>query len=281
MRFHPPVRFELSVLFVSISVLPQNATVSRCLALLLDVCTVCRKLEYLNAPSFFSPLRLLRYLHLFTYRLRSLIARALALRLLSSFPPGDTVLSNLVWISTLWVVSRVLVYHTFLAVIFVVLRDCGPPDRRVRLGRTPFIPTTVREGVLFPTEETLSEWPFQIVSFHGLFMVKLFIYAGPQAFRAERAGAGVPATNLNEVLDNDDADLVAILGIHLPQRIRFSRLHNSAGALSTVVSRNTGDLLILEHGTLLLGDALKCAYLDTPVRCALLMKMRARRCASE
>lgn len=41
--------------------------------------------------------------------------------------------------------------------------------------------------------------------------------------------------SLDKVIDNDDVDLVAVLGIHLPECVGLSRPHDSDEALITAI----------------------------------------------
>ena len=70
---------------------------------------------------------------------------------------------------------------------------------------------------------------------------------------------GVGEIALNEVFDDDDVDLVAVLGVRLPQRISLSGPHDSDEVFSAMISRITADLLTLERGTLLSGGVPKRA----------------------
>ena len=70
---------------------------------------------------------------------------------------------------------------------------------------------------------------------------------------------GVGEVALNEVLDDDDVDLVAVLGIRLPQGISLSGSHDSNEVFSEVANRNVMDLITLERGTPLSRGVLKCA----------------------
>ena len=60
---------------------------------------------------------------------------------------------------------------------------------------------------------------------------------------------GVGEISLYEVFDDDDVDLVAVLGVHLPQGIGLSGSRDSGGAFNVEVNRNMVDLLTLERGT--------------------------------
>jgi len=55
--------------------------------------------------------------------------------------------------------------------------------------------------------------------------------------------------SLSKVLDDDDVDLVAVLGVHLPQRIGLSGSRDSVEAFNAAVNRNMVDSLTLECGT--------------------------------
>ena len=54
---------------------------------------------------------------------------------------------------------------------------------------------------------------------------------------------------LNKVLDDDDVDFVAVLGIHLPQRISLSGSRDSDQTFNAAVNQNMVDFLTLERGT--------------------------------
>ena len=58
---------------------------------------------------------------------------------------------------------------------------------------------------------------------------------------------------LDEVLDYGDVDLVAILGVRLPQCISLSGTRDAGEAFSVVISRGMVYSLTLERGTPLLG----------------------------
>ena len=58
---------------------------------------------------------------------------------------------------------------------------------------------------------------------------------------------------LDEILDDDDVDLVAVLGVYLPQRISLSGTRDAGEAFSVIISRGTVLSLTLERGTPLLG----------------------------
>ena len=70
---------------------------------------------------------------------------------------------------------------------------------------------------------------------------------------------GVGEVALNEVLDDDDVDLVAVLGVRLPQGISLPGPHDSDEVFSVVTSRNTVGLPTLGRGTLLSRGVPKCA----------------------
>ena len=52
-----------------------------------------------------------------------------------------------------------------------------------------------------------------------------------------------------KVLNDDDVDLVAVLGVHLPQRVSLSGSRDSGEGFSTVVNWSLADSLTPEHGT--------------------------------
>ena len=70
---------------------------------------------------------------------------------------------------------------------------------------------------------------------------------------------GVGEITLNEVLDDDDVDLVAVLGVRLPQGISLPGSHDPDEEFSAVAGRNTVDLPTLERDTLPSGGIPKCA----------------------
>ena len=55
---------------------------------------------------------------------------------------------------------------------------------------------------------------------------------------------------LDKVIDDDDVDLVAVLGIRLPQCVSLSRPRDSdeLEALMTVINKDVGNSLTLERG---------------------------------
>ena len=51
----------------------------------------------------------------------------------------------------------------------------------------------------------------------------------------------------DKVIDDDDVDLVTVLGIHLPQCVSLSRSHNSDDVLVAAINRNVVYSLTLER----------------------------------
>ena len=63
---------------------------------------------------------------------------------------------------------------------------------------------------------------------------------------------------LDKVVNDDDVDLVAVLRVHLPQRISLSGSRDSGEALNTVVNRKLMDFLTLGRGIPLSAGVPKC-----------------------
>lgn len=64
---------------------------------------------------------------------------------------------------------------------------------------------------------------------------------------------GIREITLDEILDYDDVDLVAVLGVRLPQRISLSGTRDTGEAFSVVTTMGTVGLLTLGRGTPLVG----------------------------
>ena len=62
---------------------------------------------------------------------------------------------------------------------------------------------------------------------------------------------------LYKVLDDDDFDLVAVLGVHILQRVSFAGSRDSGEGFNAAVNRSLADSLTPEHGTPLLREVPK------------------------
>ena len=60
-----------------------------------------------------------------------------------------------------------------------------------------------------------------------------------------------------KVLNDDDVDLFAVLGVHFPQRVSLLGSRDSGEGFNAMVSRSLADSLTPEHGTPLSGDVPK------------------------
>lgn len=54
----------------------------------------------------------------------------------------------------------------------------------------------------------------------------------------------------DKVVDDDEVNLVAVLGVHLPQRVSLSGPHDSDKMFNTTVNRIIANFLTLERGIL-------------------------------